>query len=49
MTVLFDMFLLFFEVTICAGTNNSVNICAGKNKSDTQDWKEKMIQVGEKL
>jgi hypothetical protein len=49
MTVLFDMFFLFFEVTICAGTNNSVNICAGKNKSDTQDWKEKMIQVGEKL
>jgi hypothetical protein len=46
MTVLFDMFFLFFEVTICAGTNNSVNICAGTNKSDTQDWKEKMIQVG---
>lgn len=47
MIVLFDMFLLFLEITICAGTNNSVNICAGTNNSDTQDWKKKMIEVGE--
>jgi hypothetical protein len=35
------------KLLLCAGTNNSFNICAGTNKSDTQEWKEKMIKVGE--